>query len=181
MIQPWPNLSSVRKVKGRVGWGEVLPFLLPPDPYLTNKIMNRPDKDRYFMNIAWAASMRGTCKRLQVGAVLVADGYIVSTGYNGSAPGMPHCIDAPKGCLIHSGHCIRTIHAELNAFLHAQGRGDTLYCTHQPCLNCVKAAISFGVRRIVFEFPYTDDALGAYLTRDGQPFQWERLPGVNEA
>lgn len=122
----------------------------------------RPSKDVYFLNIAFETSRRATCARRHVGAVLVKRGFIVSTGYNGSPPGMDHCTD--DGCLMHEGNCIRTVHAELNALLHSYERGDTLYCTDQPCLTCLKAAISHGVERVVYCRPYLSKERDLFIT-----------------
>src|SRR3989338_3165486 len=90
----------------------------------------RPDFDEYFMRIAVEVSSRATCLRRHVGAVLVKDKRIISTGYNGSTSGAPHCTEI--GCLIvkrddedgsTKEHCIRTVHAEENAILHAARYG----------------------------------------------------------
>lgn len=110
----------------------------------------RPSRDAYFMNLARMASQRATCPKRRVGAVLVKEGRVVSTGYNGSPPDMPHCDE--NGCVTNgAGKCIATIHAEMNALLLARDQGDTLYCTDKPCLACLKAALAHNPRiRIVF-------------------------------
>ena len=81
---------------------------------------------------------RSTCKRAKVGAILVKDNKVISTGYNGSVSGTEHCID--HECLVIEGHCVRTLHAEVNAILQGAERGVpkgfTAYVTHFPCLNC---------------------------------------------
>lgn len=112
----------------------------------------RLDKHHYFLIVAQAAALRSTCPRKQVGAVLVSCGEIVATGRNGSAPGEAHCEDV--GCLIwedgtEGGGCIRTLHAEQNALGRGQ-RGDTLYCTDQPCLPCFKLALTNGCEEIYY-------------------------------
>jgi dCMP deaminase len=93
--------------------------------------VNRPDWDTYFMNIAKDVATRSTCPRASVGAVIVKDNRILSTGYNGSPPGESHCIEV--GCLMINNHCERTIHAETNAVVQAAKfgvniDGSTLYC-----------------------------------------------------
>lgn len=109
----------------------------------------RQDWDTYFLQMAVNAASRATCPRLHVGAVAVRGNRVLSTGYNGSLPGEPHCDEV--GCLMVEGHCIRTIHAEENAIRNSEGRNpDTLYCTHCPCLYCLKTTLAAGVRRIVY-------------------------------
>ncbi len=124
--------------------------------------------DHYFMDIAQLVSERATCLRRKVGAVLVRDRRILSTGYNGAARGLPHCDEA--GCLreklsIPSGERIeicRGIHAEQNALVQAAAfginvGGATLYCTHEPCITCAKMLLNAGIREFVVEHPYPDD------------------------
>ncbi len=92
--------------------------------------MSRPDWDLYFIRIAKEVSSRATCLRAQVGAVIVKDNRILSTGFNGAPVGEAHCLD--EGCLMYESHCIRCIHAEENAVLNAAKfgipiEGSTLY------------------------------------------------------
>ncbi len=113
----------------------------------------RPDWDSYFMKIAAAVSERSTCDRAQVGCVLVLEKRILTTGFNGSPAGQPHCDEA--GHLMVEGHCVRTIHAETNAIIQAalhgvSTKGSTCYVTHFPCINCTKALINAGIIRLVF-------------------------------
>jgi len=115
----------------------------------------RKDWDTYFMDIAFMARERSTCPRLHVGAVIVRNKQIKSTGYNGSPKGLPHCDD--EGCFMIDGHCRRTIHAEINAITNAspeEREGATLYVTHQPCVECQKVIISSGITRVVFAEGY---------------------------
>ena len=117
----------------------------------------RPDWDTYFMTIARAVSARSTCDRAHVGAVLVRDKRILTTGFNGSPAGLPHCDDV--GHLMIDGHCVRTIHAEANAIIQAalhgvSTNGATCYVTHFPCLNCTKMLINAGIVRIVYNVAY---------------------------
>ncbi len=120
----------------------------------------RPDWDSYFMKIAAAVSERSTCDRASVGCVLVLEKRILTTGFNGSPTGQPHCDDA--GHLMVDGHCVRTIHAETNAIIQAalhgvSTKGSTCYVTHVPCINCTKALINAGVSRLVYTNSYRLD------------------------
>ena len=121
--------------------------------------MTRISRDEYFMKIAEATALRGTCDRAQVGCIIVHENRIVGSGYNGSFPNDDHCDDA--GHDIQEGHCIRTIHAELNAVHRAFNlvrsvEGATAYCTHSPCSYCYKLLKVFGIRRIVVRNAYGD-------------------------
>lgn len=120
----------------------------------------RPDWDSYFIKIAYAVSERSTCDRAFVGCVLVLDKRILTTGFNGSPSGQPHCDE--KGHLLVEGHCVRTIHAETNAIIQAalhgvSTRGSTCYVTHFPCINCSKALINAGITRLVYHVAYRID------------------------
>jgi len=115
--------------------------------------------DVYFMNIAQVVASRSTCPRKYVGAVVVRDKTILSTGYNGSIRGMPHCTEV--GHMMENDHCVATIHAEANAILQAARNGvmidgSTLYVTASPCWNCFKAAANSGVLRICYGEFYRD-------------------------
>jgi len=118
----------------------------------------RKDWDTYFLNIAFQVAERSTCPRRMVGAVVVKDRRIKGTGYNGSAAGLPHCLD--EGCLLVNGHCVRTIHAEVNALLECspeERKGATIYITDRPCAECSKLIISTGISRVVFARAYRQD------------------------
>lgn len=106
--------------------------------------------DEYFINIAKQVATRSTCPRLAVGAVLVRDKHIISTGYNGSKPNEPHCCDV--GCDMVDNHCVRTLHAEFNAIEHCavDTQWSIMYLTHNPCVACFEKMHKAGVRRIVF-------------------------------
>lgn len=118
----------------------------------------RPHIDEYFMHIAELVSTMGTCDRKRVGCILVKDRRIISTGYNGSMPGLGHCDDI--GHLIEDGHCIRTVHAEINALSQCAKYGiscdgSDCYCNTFPCWNCFKALVNSGIKRIFYldEYP----------------------------
>jgi len=119
----------------------------------------RVDWHTYFMNIARQAATRSTCARKHVGAVIVRDKTILSTGYNGSIRGMPHCDDV--GHDLEDGHCVATIHAEANAILQAAKNGvmidgSELYTTASPCWNCFKLVANSGIRKIYYGEFYRD-------------------------
>lgn len=117
---------------------------------------NRPTWDQYFLQIAVQAAARSTCPRAEVGAVLVYKGEILSTGFNGAPAGKRHCTEV--GCLLYHNHCIRTVHAEMNALLRAGKTSETiLYATHSPCWECAKAIINANVQRIYYLTPFVDD------------------------
>ncbi len=135
----------------------------PTDELITP---TRPSWDEYFMAIAFAVAGRSTCDRAHVGAVLVRDRRILTTGYNGAPAGLPHCDDV--GHLMVDGHCVRTLHAEQNAIiqgaLHGVSiQGATAYVTHQPCLTCAKMLINSGVTRIVYAGNYPDEHSRSFL------------------
>ncbi len=119
----------------------------------------RASWDQYFMNIAQVVATRSTCPRKYVGAVIVRNRTILSTGYNGSIRGMPHCSDV--GHMMEDNHCVATIHAEANAIIQAARNGVTIegadvYVTASPCWSCFKQIANAGVRRIVYGEFYRD-------------------------
>jgi len=148
--------------------------------------MTRPTWDEYFMSLVDATALRASCDRGKSGAVITRDRLILSTGYVGAPRGLPDCdvaghdlvqrteirkdllpeaysiidlLHRPEINLIPSTHCIRTIHAELNAILNAARHGNscldaTLYCTMVPCRNCAMAIIQSGIKRVVSKHPY---------------------------
>jgi dCMP deaminase len=114
----------------------------------------------YFMNIAKQAATRSTCSRKNVGAVIVRDKTILSTGYNGSIRGMPHCDEV--GHDMENDHCVATIHAEANAIIQAAKNGvriedGELYTTASPCWSCFKLIANSGIKRIYFGEFYRDE------------------------
>ena len=115
---------------------------------------------RYFMNIATQVASRSTYPREHVGAVIVRDRTILSTGYNGSIRGLPHCEDV--GCMMEDGHCVATVHAEANAILQAARNGvgvagAELYTTASPCWPCFKLIANSGIRRVYYGEFYRDE------------------------
>jgi dCMP deaminase len=139
----------------------------------------RPSWDDYFMGIALQVARRSTCDRARVGAIIVKDRRILTTGYNGSPAGLPHCDEI--GHLILAGHCVRTLHAEQNAIiqaaLHGVGvAGSTMYVTHQPCLTCAKMIINAGIRRVVFAGHYPDANAVTFLEEAGVTLELHPIP-----
>ena len=138
----------------------------------------RPSWDEYFMQIARQVATRSTCLRRHVGAVIVRDKRILTTGYNGAPSGMAHC--DVVGCLrdqlgIPSGQrqeICRGLHAEQNAIIQAalhgvSTEGATIYVTHQPCITCAKMIINAGIRRAVCASSYPDELARDMLQEAG--------------
>ena len=124
--------------------------------------MPRASWDEYFMRIAIQAAARSTCDRKHVGAVIVRDKTILSTGYNGSIRGLPHCDDV--GHMLENGHCIATVHAEANAIIQAAKHGTAIggadiYITASPCWNCFQLIANSGIRRILYLEFYRDEKI----------------------
>lgn len=120
----------------------------------------------YFMSQTQLLSLRSTCTRLKVGATIVKDNRVISSGYNGSVSGEEHCIDV--GCLLEDGHCIRTIHAEINAILQCSKfgvstEGASIYVTHFPCVHCSKSIVQAGIKNIFYSEDYKNHAYSEYL------------------
>ncbi|MBI4978578.1 MAG: cytidine/deoxycytidylate deaminase family protein [Spirochaetes bacterium] len=141
--------------------------------------MNRPDWNRYFIDIAVLVASRSTCMRRSVGAVIVREKRIIATGYNGAPAGLKHCEEL-GGCLrqklgIPSGErheICRATHAEQNAIIQAARHGtdidgSDLYCTHQPCSLCAKMIINAGIKRIFFVEGYPDEFALSFLKEAG--------------
>lgn len=130
----------------------------------------RPSWDEYFLKVAMLVSERATCPRMHCGCVLVRDKQILSTGYNGSIPGDDHCEDV--GCMIVDNHCVRTIHAEMNAILQCSSHGQkttgaTAYVTNMPCTNCAKALITAGIKEVVIFSDYHDTLAEDFFSKAG--------------
>lgn len=122
---------------------------------------NRPTWDEFWFTIALFYSTRGTCDRLRTSCILVdRNKRLVGAGYNGSLPGDPHCDEA--GHLMVDGHCLRTLHSEVNAILHSVGdlEGATAYLIGEPCIDCTKKLLAKKVKRILFVRPYNNKERG---------------------
>lgn len=128
--------------------------------------MERITWDQFFMAQSHLLALRSTCTRLAVGATIVRDRRIMAGGYNGSISGGDHCID--HGCYVVDNHCVRTIHAEMNALLQCAKYGITvsradLYVTHFPCLPCTKSIIQAGISRLYYAQDYKNNAYAIEL------------------
>ncbi|PBL00575.1 hypothetical protein ARMGADRAFT_916800 [Armillaria gallica] len=148
----------------------------------------RPDWDTYFMTLASLAAERSNCMKRRVGAILVRDNRILSTGYNGTPRHLLNCNEG--GCSHCNGtivlsddtdHCI-CLHAEENALLEAGrervGIGSVLYCNTCPCLKCTIKIIQTGVTAVVYNLSYKVDAASAQLFKQaGVQLRRHRLPG----
>ncbi len=141
--------------------------------------MERTSWDEYFMQIAEIVKTRSTCLRRQVGAVIVKDNRIITTGYNGAPSGMLHCGEK-GGCYrqkmnVPSGQrqeLCRALHAEQNAIIQAANIGvstneTTMYVTLQPCVTCAKMLVNAGIKRLVFKGEYPDELSMDVLTEAG--------------
>jgi len=145
----------------------------------------RPSWDQYFIEIARQVATRSTCLRRHVGAVVVRNKRILTTGYNGAPRGLPHC--DVVGCLreklnIPSGErqeICRGLHAEQNAIIQAalhgvSTEGGTIYVTHQPCITCAKMIINSGIIRVVCANSYPDELARSILDEARIPLEiWE--------
>ncbi len=137
-------------------------------------VIDRPNWDEYFMEIAYVTAKRSTCPKRSVGSVIVQDRRIVATGYNGAPAGAPHCPgDGPEGhpsCIEH-GHCVRTIHAEMNAIIACaaagvKATGGTLYATAFPCPRCMGAIINAGIKRVIYAEGYSKMGVSLLIARE---------------
>ena len=125
-------------------------------------LKNRISWENYFMNIAAEVATRSTCDRKHVGAVIVREKTILSTGYNGSIKGLPHCDEA--GHEMVDGHCVRTTHAEANAIVQAAKNGveinlSEIYVTASPCYSCFKLIANAGIKTIYYKELYRDERI----------------------
>ena len=141
-------------------------------------MQERPSWDEYFMDIAQVVSKRSTCIRRHVGAVIVSDRRLLSTGYNGAPNNIEHC--GKKGCLrqrlnVPSGErheLCRGLHAEQNAIIQAalhgvSIRGGVIYCTHHPCVVCAKMLVNAGIGEIIIREDYPDELAKAVFEEAG--------------
>jgi len=140
--------------------------------------MPRPQWDEYFMRMALLAASRSTCLRRRVGAIIVKERMVLSTGYNDTPRGLPNCgeggcarcaSEAPSGTGLDTCLCI---HAEQNGLVQAAYNGvavagGTIYTTHQPCLTCAKLIVNAGIRRIVYAGEYPDPLAAEMIRQAG--------------
>lgn len=131
---------------------------------------DRSSWDNYFMRIATEVATRSTCDRKHVGAVIVREKMILSTGYNGSIRGLAHCDEV--GHEMENGHCVRTVHAEANAIVQAARNGVAIdgadiYVTASPCYNCFKLIANAGISRVFYGEFYRDDRIRTHAKEAG--------------
>jgi dCMP deaminase len=134
--------------------------------------------NEYFMTIAREVAARSTCDRKHVGALIVRDRTILSTGYNGSIRGVAHCDEV--GHMMEGDHCVATIHAEANAIIQAARNGvriegAVIYVTASPCWNCFKMIANAGIQEIYYGEFYRDERifhLAEVLGITIQPVEW---------
>jgi len=151
--------------------------------------MSRPDNDTYFMRMADLVATRSTCLRRNVGAVVVKEKRVLTTGYNGAPKGLKHC--AEVGCVrlehnIESGtrhELCRGVHAEQNAVIQAAYfgvsiKGSTIYTTNFPCVMCTKILVNAGIKEIVYKDDYVDELSRAVLDESG--IRVRQYTGPNE-
>jgi dCMP deaminase len=149
---------------------------------LDYKPYRRPSWDEYFIKMAYLVAERSTCLRHHVGAVIVRNNHVVSTGYNGAAAGVKDCTEL--GCLrdqmgIASGtrhEICRAIHAEQNAIIQAalHGKtteGGTLYCTHSPCVICAKMLVNAKIKKVIVVKYYPDKSYEELFKEAGVEFR----------
>ena len=149
-----------------------------------------PDTDTYYMGIAFAVREKANCTGNRVGAVIVRDNRVISTGYNGVPEGMPNCLDG--GCLrcqnpggrFPSGTgydlCI-CVHAEQNAILSAARfgiavAGSTLYTTMQPCFGCAKEIAQAKITEVVYLHPWVPTDVDPEMDRDKKA-EYDKIMG----
>ena len=149
----------------------------------------RENRHKYFMNIAMAVRLRANCKGNRVGAIIVLDNRIISTGYNGTPENMTNCLDG--GCYrcanrdrsYKSGEaydlCI-CVHAEQNAILAAarfgiSTSGSTMYTTMRPCFGCAKEMLQAQVRSVYYLHEWTPSAKEDVLKTAAQTAEYEKL------
>ncbi|MBZ4219544.1 MAG: dCMP deaminase family protein [Chlorobium sp.] len=133
----------------------------------------------YFMSVADLISRRATCTRGHIGAVIVRENSILSTGYNGAPSGLPHCNDS--NCRIYRSihpdgtveeNCVNAIHAEINAIAQAAKHGvsikdSDIYITASPCIHCLKVLINVGIKTIYYAKPYKIEHIDELLRLSG--------------
>lgn len=140
--------------------------------------MDRPDNDTYFMRMAELVATRSTCLRRKVGAVVVKEKRVLTTGYNGAPKGLRHC--AEVGCVRMQNHIesgtrhelCRGVHAEQNAVIQAAYFGvsikdSIIYTTNFPCVMCAKILVNAGIREIVYKDDYVDELSRRVLDESG--------------
>ena len=152
--------------------------------------MGRLTRDEYFLSLANIVAARATCDRRWCGCVLVKDGEVLATGYNGAPSGMQECNEV--GHLMVLGddgreHCVRTVHAEQNAIYQARKRvpnlrGVTAYITTTPCEKCLSELLHYDVKRIVCGSVYRNveckEMTAKLITAWGAVIEYQPMPDI---
>jgi dCMP deaminase len=133
--------------------------------YKTQNINGRLEWDEYFMSIAFLASCRSPCERLNVGAIIVKNNRLISMGYNGYIQGAPHI------SRIQDNHEQSIIHSEINAISDCAKRGVSLenskiYITHYPCINCFRSIAACGIKEVIYLNDYNNNQIVKELATD---------------
>jgi dCMP deaminase len=129
--------------------------------------MNERERDAYYLGLAAAAAVQATCPRRKVGAVVIATDRRMAAGFNGAPAGADECTDV--GCYLVNDHCMRTVHAEVNAILilGSLAKEATLYSTTKPCFECSKVIINARIARVVWiNSDYADHRGDEWLRAD---------------
>lgn len=135
--------------------------------YKTDQLKTRLDWDEYFMSIAFLASCRSPCERLNVGSTIVKNNRLISMGYNGYIPGAPHI------SRVYDNHEQSIIHSEINAITDCARRGVSLedskiYVTHYPCINCFKSIAACGIKEVIYLDDYNNNPIVEELAIDSK-------------
>lgn len=146
----------------------------------------RPSLDEWALSLALVTAKRATCKRRQVGCVLLSSrGHVLATGYNGVATGLPHCTDYDNdpvylctGLYAVSGSNLdgcHAIHAEQNALLQCRDIHNirSAYVTCSPCITCCKLLLNTSCERIVFNEEYAHPTARKLWEASGR--RWEQF------
>jgi dCMP deaminase len=141
-------------------------------------MIDRPDNDTYFMSMAELVATRSTCLRRHVGAVIVKEKRVLTTGYNGAPRGLRHCEEV--GCVRQQNHIesgtrhelCRGVHAEQNAVIQGAYfgvsiKGASVYTTNFPCVLCAKIMLNAGIEEIVYLDNYVDELSKTILDEAG--------------
>lgn len=130
----------------------------------------RPSWYEVYYEILSALARRATCHRLQTAALVADEDYrILGTGYNGAPYGLPHCIEV--GCKMEDNHCVRTLHAEVNAFSRVNPReavGASIFVLNRPCIRCMQLMIQYRIRKLYYWGTYHTDNREEVLTLAGE-------------
>ena len=128
---------------------------------------NRLNWNNYFMSLAYLISNRSPCNRLHVGCIIVKDNRVISSGYNGFLPNCEHT------SRVVNNHEQSTVHAEQNCIADCAKRGvnvneSTAYITHFPCINCCKILLAAGIKEIIYNSDYKNDAIVTELLNESK-------------